>query len=430
MTEASPETQTQPAPLRDRIFAWFAQVAAFARLLLDRFAMHQAPQNAAALTYTTLLSLVPLITVALAVLSAFPMAGRVSLAIQDFLFANFLPASGEVLRQHLLQFSAKASQLTGTGFAFLVLVALLLMRSVDRALNAIWEVRRRRSPLNQFVVYWAVLSLGPLLIGVSLLVTSYLVSLPLLSEAAASGVGRRLLGLAPVLASALAFTLTYALVPNRHVSLRHALAGGVFAAVLFEVAKHAFGWFVTQFPTYEAIYGVLAAIPVFLVWLYLSWVLVLLGAEFTHCLGIYGPRVGTVPGRRMGLVDAVQVLGLLGAARGRPQRLRRLTAAVPGASEHRLEDLLEDLHALQWVHRTDDGGWVLARSLDDLTLYDLVHSADFPLPEEQGPDWPVDLELAQTLQRARAGLAEVLQVPLARFAAARSEVVALSRRSA
>ena len=137
------------------------RLVGFMRLLIGRFIAHDALRNAAALTYTTLLSLVPLMTVVLAVFSAFPVAERVSDAIQDFLFENFVPTSGEVVQRYLHEFSDKASRLTGAGFAFLLVVALMMMASIDRSLNAIWEVRRPRSPINKFVVYWAILSLGP-----------------------------------------------------------------------------------------------------------------------------------------------------------------------------------------------------------------------------------------------------------------------------
>ena len=271
----------------EQLWAVLLQFRGFVELVAERFRRHEAPQNAAALTYTSLLSLVPLMTVTLAVFSAFPVADRVYEIIQDFVFENFVPTSSEVLQQYLSEFSAKASRLTGTGATFLVVVALLMMANIDRALNAIWEVRARRRFATKFLIYWAVLSLGPLLIGASVLVTSYIISLPVLSEAASTGVGRSLLGLTPVAASAVAFTMMYLVVPNRRVRVTHALVGGVFAAVLFEVAKRGFGFYITQFPTYEAIYGALASIPIFLVWLYLSWIVVLLGAEVTHCLSIY-----------------------------------------------------------------------------------------------------------------------------------------------
>ena len=296
------------APVVQR--AWRA-TAYFYMLLRQGFLRHGGLQSAAALTYTTLLSLVPLMTVALAAFSAFPIADRVSLQVQDFLFANFVPASGEILQSYLQEFSDKASRLTGAGSAFLVVIALALMASVDRALNVIWEVRRTRRRINVFVVYWAVLSLGPLLIGASMLATSYLISLPVVSEAAASEVGLKLLKLTPIATSALGFTLIYMLVPNRRVVLRHAALGGLLAALLFELAKRGFGWYLTNFATYEAVYGALATIPIFLVWIYLSWLVLLLGAEFTRTLAVFrrgGEGHGGLP---LGFSDAVRVLGLL-----------------------------------------------------------------------------------------------------------------------
>lgn len=390
----------------------------FVRLLVDRFIVHGGLNNAAALTYTTLLSLVPLMAVSLAVFSAFPVADRVIEAIQDFVFANFVPTSGEVLQQHLQEFSAKATKLTGVGFVFLIVVALMMMESIDRALNGIWEVRRHRRPLNKFVIYWAVLSLGPLLIGASVVVSSYLLSLPGISEAASSGAGRTLLALTPMLASLLAFSLTYALVPNRRVPLRHALLGGLLAAALFELAKFGFGFYVTNFPTYQAIYGAVATVPIFLVWVYMSWLVVLLGAEFTHCLGIYRWGEGLSRGRRRSLADAVRILTLLDAAQRRDRTLscRRLAQALPHWTEYATDALLNDLHELRLVYRTDEGRWVLARGLTEIRLFDLIRSGRFLLPYPSDSDWPEDSRLAEVLRVANRELERVLAVTLEQFA--------------
>jgi membrane protein len=400
-----------------------ARLRGFLALVAARFQRHEAPQNAAALTYTTLLSLVPLMTVTLAVFSAFPVADRVYQVIQDFVFQNFVPTSGEVLQQHLSEFSAKASRLTGTGAVFLVVVALLMMANIDRALNAIWEVKTRRSFASKFLIYWAVLSLGPILIGASVVVTSYIVSLPIMSEATSTGFGRRVLGLTPVAASAVAFTMMYAVVPNRRVRLAHAFAGGVFAAVLFEVAKRGFGFYITQFPTYEAIYGALATIPIFLVWLYLSWVVVLLGAEVTHCLSIYRWGARDQSRCQTGMGDAIAVLLALddASARGIAPTTAQLATTKKRWMEPQLEDLLTQLRQLRWVHMTRDGGWTLARQLSDSTLAELYRSRVFNLPSESDPDWPDDPALANVLAAASAGLAQALDVQLAAFRLQRAD---------
>lgn len=389
----------------------------FVLLVAERFSRHEAPQNAAALTYTTLLSLVPLMAVTFAVFSAFPVADRVYEIVQDFVFENFVPTSGEVLQQYLSEFSGKAARLTGVGAASLVVVALLMMYNIDRALNAIWEVRTGRRFVTKFLIYWAVLSLGPVLIGVSVVVTSYLVSLPVLSDAAASGTGRRLLALTPVLTSAIAFTMVYVVVPNRRVRLVHALAGGLFAALLFEVAKRGFGLYITQFPTYEAIYGALATIPIFLVWLYLSWIVVLLGAELAHCLSIYRWETSDQTRCGLGMGDAVAVLLALdeAAARGAAPSTGELARQRRRWMEPQLEDLLLELRDLRWVHMTREGGWVLARRLADATLHDLYASRDFDLPRESDPDWPGESPLGEVLRAADQGLEKALEVPLARF---------------
>jgi membrane protein len=338
----------------------------------------------AALTYTTLLSLVPLMTVMLALFSVFPASDRISQQVEDFLFQNFVPAAGEAVQEYLRNFSQKAGKLTGVGFAFLIIVALMLMSNIDKAFNSIWHVRRKRSPVAKFTVYWAILSLGPILIAFSVGVTSYLVSIPLFSDGETVMLLRtRLLGLMPVMISALAFTLLYALVPNRSVPLRHALAGGVLAALLFELAKRGFALYVTAFPTYETIYGALAAVPIFLIWLYLSWLVTLLGAEFTYCLGIYREdwHEAESEGGEAFLL-ALRLLKLLRRAqqRGDSVALRELAAQLPGSNDETIEQALHKLRDAHLVMRSEDRGWLLTRDLGEVTLWELYRSAPYVVP--------------------------------------------------
>ncbi len=401
----------------------------FIRLLGARFIQDQGLPSTASLTYTTLLALVPLMTVSLAVFSAFPVSDRVAEQIQDFVFANFIPASGEVLQQYLQQFSHKASQLTGAGFVFLVLVALMLMANIDRAFNTIWRVKRKRSAMSLFIVYWSIISLGPLLIGVSMAVTSYLVSLPLLSDAADTlGIGGHLLALMPLLASAVAFTLLYAVVPNRRVPIKHAMAGGVLAAVLFELAKRGFAFYLTHFPAYEAIYGALAAIPIFLVWVYLSWLVTLLGAEFSCCLGIHHDEwsITQSGGGHVGLIQAYRLLYRLWQAQhaGESPPIKLLARELVGVSEERLESLLLDLSAAQLVVRTDGGGWVLARDLAEVDLFQLYRAGSFALPRissTERVDAAREKGLWEILQRVDHDQRQTMSVPLATLFQAESE---------
>jgi membrane protein len=364
---------------------YLQRVVQFSGLLLHRFVQDRGTQHTAALTYTSLLSLVPLMTVMLALFSAFPASEKLAAEIEGFVFDNFVPAAGQVVHEHLRNFSQKAARLSGVGFVFLLLVALLLMANIDKAFNDIWHVRRKRSPLAKFTVYWAILSLGPILIVASVGVTSYLVSIPLFSDGeTVQQVRTRLLGTMPVLISALAFTLLYALVPNRTVPLRHALAGGVLAAMLFEAAKRGFALYVTHFPTYEAIYGAMAVVPIFLIWIYLSWLVTLLGAEFTYCLGIFRDDWhNSLHQRGSEFLLAIRLLRHLreGQREGVGLSSRQLAEWEPGFTEEQLDKMLQQLQQAWLVLRTEEKSWVLARDLREVKLVDLYLAAPFVLPD-------------------------------------------------
>lgn len=243
------------------------------------------------LAYVTLLSLVPLVTVVFSIFSFFPIFGSVRLQIEEFVFSNFLPAASDQIHHHFTRFVANASKMTSIGVVALVLVALLLISAIDQNLNHIWRSRGQRPKMTTFAVYWMVLTLGPLLAGASILATSYVVSLrvfhhmQLLSSAA-----KLMLGILPFLLSFCSLMLLFVAVPNVKIRWREAMFGAAVAALLLEGAKKVFALYITQFASYQTIYGALAAIPILLVWIYMSWWIVLLGAEFTASLGDYRAR--------------------------------------------------------------------------------------------------------------------------------------------
>lgn len=369
-------------PLKYFTLERLQHVRSFLVLLFSRFMANNSLQNAGAMTYTTLLSLVPLMAVVFALFSFFPIGDTIQAGIQQFVFSNFVPASGDVLQSYFDGFTRKAAKMTGTSFVFLILVALMLMASVDRAFNTIWRVKRKRGTMKMFMVYWSVLSLGPMLIALSIAVTSYIVSLPLISEASGHESISRLFTLTPVLVSSFAFMLLYAVIPNRTVPLKHAFSGGLVAAVLFEIAKRTFAFYVTNFPTYEAIYGALATVPIFLVWLYISWLITLLGAEFTYCLSIYRRQKKHFEWHGDKLLDVIEILGLLWQAQiaGRSLSLEKIADEVTGYTEERLENLLLKLKASNLVLNTDRYEWALGRDLGSIRLLDLYHMQPLILP--------------------------------------------------
>jgi membrane protein len=257
----------------------------FARRVGERFSEDRCTRAAGALSFTTLFALVPLMTVAFAMFSVFPMFQRLREMIKDFIYNNFVPAAGDVVERYLDQFIANAGRLTIWGLLFVLATAFMLMLTIEHAFNDIWHARESRKRLHRLLAYWALLTLGPVLIGVSLTLTSQVAALPLFAQPAMLGGVRHLLfDLLPVVLEVLAFVLLYTVVPSRAVRIRHALAGSLFAATLFEIAKRAFGYYVSQFTSYRVIYGAVATLPVFLLWIYLSWLVVLLGAVVTATL--------------------------------------------------------------------------------------------------------------------------------------------------
>ena len=237
------------------------------------------------LAYVSLLSLVPLIAVIFALFAAFPMFSEVSIQLRHFVFANFIPTTGDVIQRYIEQFVANSSKMTAVGACGLVVTSLLLMYSIDSALNSIWRSRRVRPRIYSFAVYWMILTLGPLLAGASLAISSYLLSLRWASGL--NGAIDNMLRVFPLILSWISFWLLYSIVPTTRVPNRDAVIGAFVAALLFEAGKKGFALYITTFPSYQLIYGVLAVVPILFLWVYWTWCIVLLGAEITVTLGEY-----------------------------------------------------------------------------------------------------------------------------------------------
>lgn len=256
----------------------------FFRLVAARFNEDRLNSVAQALSYTTLLSLVPLTTLAFGLFSVFPVFEKWMMTLQAFLYSHFVPASGDVVQKYLNQFASKSAQLTAVGLLFLVVTALMLMATIEQTFNEIWRVTNRRKAVHRFLAYWAILTLGPLLLGLSLSLTSAVFSLAPFRGGGVSFFA----GALPFLATAAAFMLLYMLVPNANVYWRHALVGSLIAAVLFEIAKRGFALIVVKYSSYQLVYGAIAALPVFLIWIYVSWAVILMGALWVALLPQWG----------------------------------------------------------------------------------------------------------------------------------------------
>ena len=260
--------------------------------LAQRLREDRGFETAGSLTFTTLLALVPLVAVALALATLFPAFGHAMDTLGRFASAQLLPEGSARVTRQIAAFAERAGELRSVGLAFLVVTSLMLMLSVDAALNRIFRVQRHRHLARRLFVYAAVLTLGPALIGASLYLTSYLV-VNSLGYFDLDEYRKLVVGLVAFAFTCAALTLVYLIVPYRDVALGHAVVGGLVAGVAFELAKRGFGLYVAKFPTYTMIYGAFAIIPLFLLWLYVSWVVVLFGATLTASLPAW--RAGRTP---------------------------------------------------------------------------------------------------------------------------------------
>lgn len=381
--------------------------------------------SAAKLTYTTLFAVVPTLTVAWAILRALPQLGDIGTDLDGLLFNNLLPATGDQVREYIGAFAEQAANLTGVGVAFLAVTAVMMLLTIERRINAVWRLHRERSLVSSLLVYWALLTLGPVLLGAGVGASSYLLSTELWGE----DVQRRtavvmLLGAVPFLVEVIFFSLLYIVVPNCSVPIRDGVVGGVIAALLFEIAKAGFAFFVTRFNSYELVYGAFAAVPLFLLWIYISWSITLFGVVLVYTLSNHDDEVVR---RGTAFPALLKVLGLF-------HRRQREGRAVADAEARRLarasgignwHDWRETLLRQRLVERLANGDLVLVRDLHAVTLADLVRLLSWGQIDRandggQEPDTFAQ-SLAKTLADAVADLdarlgdsvASVLESPLA-----------------
>jgi membrane protein len=243
--------------------------------VLCRFNKDGCLSSAAALSYTTLLAMVPLLALALGILTGFPGFEDVHARIQSFVLRNLVPQAGQAVTSALTSFVENAARATGVGIIGLAFTSIMLFSTINSTFNQIWRVERERPILWRVVVYWAIISLGPMLFGAALSLSG-----TIFGEISGDRGMRQLISrLLPLAIEIVAFSLLYAITPNRPVRWRHAWLAGVVAAFLFELLKAGYGGYLREFPTYQSIYGALSSIPIFLLWMYLCWAVTLFGAE-------------------------------------------------------------------------------------------------------------------------------------------------------
>lgn len=393
----------------------------FGRYVLARFGHDLCQQRAAQLTFTALLALVPLLAVSFAIFAAFPAYSRLKTEVQGYIFNNFVPQVGESLQGHLDSFTEQTGELTAVGILFLVFTSVMLLVTVSNTMNVIWRAPRRKNFIAQMLVFWAMITLAPLLFGASLSLSSYLFTLARLSEVEGYTGGLiSVTAIAPFILQTFGFAALFLIMPNARVQKTDAMIGGLFASALFEGLKKGFGLYITSFPTYQTIYGALATIPIFLVWVYLSWIVVLLSAEVTAALPEW--RAGTRVWRGVRvrpfdrLVAALSTLAVLRQAQveGGGLNERRVLRAA-GLDPVAYGAVFQDLESHRYISRGEKGDLLLTRDLGRVTLYDLYGhlglSIDAPLGGHHlGKAWGMRFhKLRGTISQL---LAEHMSMPL------------------
>ncbi len=390
-----------------------------ATYLFHRFNADRCSENAAALTYMSLFALVPLLTVLYTMASAVPAFQGMEEQLQVFLFENLMPDTSSEIQSYLNDFSRQAKNLTGAGIVFLVVTAVLMLHNIEKSLNLIWRASENRGPVSSFLLYWAVLSLAPLMIGAALAMSTYLTAFTdAVSTYDVVGVRGLLLNIGPLLLTTAGFTLIYVAVPNCQVPFRHALVGGFVAGIAFHVARGAFTALVVH-SSYTFIYGAFAAVPLFLLWIYLSWNIVLMGGILVHSLSAYQSEEQA---GRPRLLKALDVLYLFWERQksGRTVRelelLRGRHQVIRGLDSDTWRELRDIFIERRLVVENSTGHYILARDLHDLSLWQLKEWVNSELPlDTEAPEKPLawQNEAYRLLRQQREQQRELLAISLA-----------------
>ena len=407
--------------LRDR-----ERVLTFLRFTWRRFLEDRCMQTAGALSYTSVFALVPLTAAVLGILAAFPGFAGWRDKLTGWVFDNFVPAAGGTVQEYITQFADNASKATAVGILVLLFSAISLMMSIEDAFNRIWRVTASRSTGARFLVYWAALTAGPLLLVAALAISSYALALPFIDAAEAQfSIKARVLSVLPFLIVFAALVAAYVVIPNRSVRMRFALVGAFIAAILFEAAKRGFALYATRYASYQQVYGALAMVPIFIFWVYLSWIIVLFGASITASLSAfqYRPLALRLP-QGQEFAGLVRVVGHFAVAQreGRGLHSDALLRAEPFLTDDLLHRYLGDLQRASVIRRSEVGEWLVARDLSTATLAQLYEEGGYRLPlRADDPNALVRSPATPLLDALGSRMGEALGVSLANVFPAKAE---------
>ncbi len=395
---------------------WFK----FLVFLIKRFLKDDCLDKASALTYTTLLSIVPILTVFLVILSSIPALATVRSQIQEAIYSNFLPQTGSQVTKYLNEFTEKSSNLTIVGVIFLFVSAILMLSAIEKAFNHVWRVTRSREGALAFARYWAIISLGPILLGGAFLASTALTSLSVLNiNVNGYSIDWTFwLRVAAIVLTLVGFTFIYWLIPNCKVPFKQAAIAGVISGLLFTALKAVFGFGISNFTSYDKVYGAFAALPIFLVWIYSSWVVILLGVEISYALTVFQSAEHRPLHPVLAILDILKMLHTNQKV-GDEIIDTQVMKALGRDQVDNWNEYAEVLHAHDIIKRTEKGGFILSRSLEDLDFWTFYKDLPYPLPRREDlGKVHADDEWAQVigplLIQSEDYLAAKLSLPLAR----------------
>ena len=396
-----------------------ARTSAFVRFVWKRFLGDQLFAAAGALSFTTVFALVPLSMVVFGVLSAFPVFDQWSGQLSHYIFSNFVPRAAKAVEGYLREFSANTKDMTTAGVIALVISLLITLSSIEATFNRIWRVPTARPQLSRFLVYWTVLTLGALVAAASLALSTRFFALEVFETATGRWAEALILRVTPITIELLAFASLYKVVPHRTVQWRHALAGGLLALLVFEAIKTGLGYYLGSFGSYQKIYGPLAFVPIFLLWIYLGWASILLGASFASSMSSfrYQPVALRLP-HGFELYGLLRMLGRFHQARERGRGLHsdEIQAQEPILTDELVQRLLGQLCEIGVVSRAEGGEWLLARDLDDVSLGELYEAARLrvPVAEARLPhhDDALGIAVMRVVDGLRMPLRDLLKQPV------------------
>ncbi|OTG72976.1 hypothetical protein B9T38_04990 [Acinetobacter sp. ANC 4218] len=393
---------------------WFQ----FALFVIRRFEADRCRDQAASLTYTTLFAVVPMLTVFLVIISSIKALEPARQQLQQLIYSHFLPRTTIAFDKAFTAFTDKSSNLTVIGILFLFVTTVMMLSSIETVFNRIWRVKETRGGIIGFMRYWTIISLGPILLGSAFVISSTVASLNVLSNnfAGYEVDGEFILWGISFVLTILGFFILNWTIPNRSVPIKAALIAGTFSTVVFELLKNLFGIIMSNFTSYEIVYGAFAAIPIFLLWIFLSWNIVLLGVEISYALTAFNS--GKEPKRHpvIMLLDLMELF------------YKKQQSGESVSDEEALEVLGRDeigrwptyvvmLEKQNLVKRTDDDEYVLTRNLAQVDFWSFYKQLPYPLPRSKDianirPDDEWMQRLGPALVESDDYLAAKLSIPL------------------